>query len=69
VLAKTRDNRWRTCLHAAAEQDDEDAPPPEIQAAVNDMMGVISKLYDRMTVDVDLTERGIELRSSVILKD
>jgi len=54
---------------AAAEQDDEDAPPPEIQAAVNDMMGVISKLYDRMTVDVDLTERGIELRSSVILKD
>jgi len=54
---------------AAAEQDDEDAPPPEIQAAVNDMMDIVSKLYDRMSVDVDLTERGIELRSSVTLKD
>jgi hypothetical protein len=54
---------------AAAEQDDEDAPPPEIQAAVNDMMDIISKLYDRMSVDVDLTERGIELHSSVTLKD
>jgi hypothetical protein len=54
---------------AAAEQDDEDAPPPEIQAAVNDMMDIISKLYDRMSIDVDLTERGIELNSSVTLKD
>jgi len=54
---------------AAAEQDDEDAPPPEIQAAVNDMMNIISELYDRMSVDVDLTERGIELHSSVTLKD
>ncbi len=55
---------------AAAEQDDSGkAPPPEIQAAVNDMMDIVSKLYDRMSVDVDLTERGIELRSSVTLKD
>jgi len=54
---------------AAAEQDDEDTPPPEIQAAVNDMMDIVSKLYDRMSVDVDLTERGIEIHSSVTLKD
>jgi hypothetical protein len=54
---------------AATEQDAEDAPPPEIQAAVNDMMDIISKLYDRMTVDVDFTEHGIELSSSVTLKD
>ncbi|MDH3274358.1 MAG: hypothetical protein OEM64_07280 [Gammaproteobacteria bacterium] len=55
---------------AMAEQDDDGkAPPPEIQAAVNDIMDVISELYDRMSVDVDLTERGIELESSVTLKD
>ena len=55
---------------AMAEQDDDGkAPPPEIQAAVNDIMDVISELYDRMSVDVDLTERGIELNSSVTLKD
>ena len=55
---------------AMAEQnDDGKAPPPEIQAAVNDIMDVISELYDRMSVDVDLTERGIELNSSVTLKD
>ena len=55
---------------AMAEQDDDgNAPPPEIQAAVNDIMDVISELYDRMSVDVDLTKRGIELNSSVTLKD
>jgi hypothetical protein len=55
---------------AMSEQDDDGkAPPPEIQAAVNDIMDVISELYDRMSVDVDLTERGIELNSSVTLKD
>lgn len=55
---------------AMAEQDDDGkAPPPEIQAAVNDIMDVISELYDRMSVDVDLTKRGIELNSSVTLKD
>ena len=53
-----------------AEQDDDGkAPPPEIQAAVNDIMDVISELYDRMSVDVDVTKRGIELNSSVTLKD
>ncbi len=55
---------------AMAEQgEDGKAPPPEIQAAVNDIMDVIAGLYDRMTVEVDLTERGIELSSSVTLKD
>ena len=55
---------------AMAEHDDDGkAPPPEIQEAVNDIMDVVSELYDRMSVDVDLTERGIEMSSSVILKD
>jgi hypothetical protein len=54
-----------------AEHHDDDAkvPPPEIQAAVNDIMDIVSELYDRMSVKVDLTERGIELSSSVTLKD
>ena len=54
---------------AAEEHDDGKAPPPEIQAAVNDIMDIVSELYDRMSVEVDLTERGVELSSSVTLKD
>lgn len=55
---------------AMAEHDDEGkAPPPEIQEAVNEIMDVVAELYDRMSVDVDLTERGIEVSSSVTLKD
>ncbi len=56
-------------MEMTKQDDDGKAPPPEIQAAVSDIMDVISELYDRMSVDVDLTERGIELKSSVTLKD
>ena len=56
-------------MEMAEQDDDGKAPPPEIQAAVSDIMDVISELYDRMSVDVDLTDRGIELKSSVTLKD
>lgn len=56
-------------MEMAEQDDDGKAPPPEIQAAVSDIMDVVSELYDRMSVDVDITERGIELKSSVTLKD
>ncbi|MDX2412373.1 MAG: hypothetical protein QNK16_08970 [Woeseiaceae bacterium] len=56
-------------MEMTEQDDDGKAPPPEIQAAVSDIMDVISELYDRMSVEVDLTERGIELKSSVTLKD
>ena len=49
--------------------DDENAPSPEMQAAMQDVMEAIADVYDRMSVDVSFTKRGIELDSSVTLQD
>lgn len=49
--------------------DDENAPTPEMQAAMQEVMAAIADVYDRMSVDVSFTERGIELDSSVTLQD
>jgi len=54
---------------AAGEQGQEDAPSPELQAALQEVMLAVADVYDRMSADVLLTERGVELRSSVVLKD
>jgi len=54
---------------AAGETADDDAASPEMQAAMKEVMMAVSDLYDRMSADVLLTSRGVELRSSVTLKD
>jgi len=54
---------------AASKQDQEDAPSPEMQAALNDIMQAVADLYDRMTANVLLTERGLEIESSVTLSE
>lgn len=54
---------------AVGAQNDESAASPEMQAAMQEVMVVIAEVYDRMLVDVRLTERGIELESSVTLQD
>lgn len=54
---------------AASKQDQEDAPSPEMQAALNDIMTAFADLYDRMTANVRLTEHGLEIESSVTLSD
>jgi len=54
---------------AAGNQDRESGPSPEMQAAMNEMMQAIADIYDRMTVDVLFTARGVEIDSSVTLKD
>jgi len=54
---------------AASKQDQEDAPSPEMQAALNDIMQAVADLYDRMTANVLLTERGLEIESTVTLSE
>ena len=54
---------------AAGEQDEEDSPSPEMQAAMNDIMQAVADVYDRISVDVLLTEHGVEMKSTVILQD
>jgi len=52
-----------------AEQDEENPMPPEFQAALNDIMVTFSDFYDRMSADIRFTERGIEIDSTITLKD
>jgi len=54
---------------AAGNQDQEHGPSPEMQAAMNEMMQAIAEIYDRMTVDIGFTARGVEIDSFVTLKD
>jgi len=54
---------------AAGKQDQDDGPSPGMQAAMNELMQATADVYDRMSVDVRLTARGVEIVSSVTLKD
>jgi hypothetical protein len=54
---------------AAGDMADDDAASPEMQAAMTEVMLAVADIYDRMSADVLLTSRGVELRSSVTLKD
>jgi hypothetical protein len=54
---------------AAGDVADDDAASPEMQAAMQEVMLAVADIYDRMSADVLLTSRGVELRSSVTLKD
>jgi hypothetical protein len=53
---------------AAGEAGVEDAPTPEMQAALTEMMNAIADFYDRMSIDVLFTENGIEMRAVETLK-
>jgi len=54
---------------ALSEPDDEDAMPPEFQAAMQDMMLAVADIYDRMFLDVRFTEKGVVIDSSVTLRE
>jgi hypothetical protein len=56
-------------IAAAEPGDDEPEASPEMKAAVNDIMGLIAELYDRMVLEVLVTAHGAEIHSSVTLKD
>jgi len=53
----------------AGGSDDEKRPSPEMQAAMKEVMETVAEVYDRMSVDINFTERGVELDSSVTLQD
>ena len=52
---------------AAAETDDENPMSPALRAAMQDMVLAVADIYDRMSVDVRFTEKGIVIDSSVTL--
>jgi hypothetical protein len=51
------------------EGSDQPAQTPEMKQALNDVMTVVSELYDRIVVEVLLTPRGVEMPSTVTLQD
>jgi len=56
-------------IAASEPEEGEDAPSPEMQAALQDIMNAVGALYDRMSIDVLFTADGIEFRSSETLAD
>ncbi len=53
----------------ALEDDEEDPTPPELKAAISEMMGVVGNMFSRMTIEIKFTERGVEFPSTVLLSD
>ena len=53
----------------AGKQDQENAASAEMQAAMNEVMQALAAVYDRMSADILLTERGVEVRSAVTLSE
>jgi hypothetical protein len=54
---------------AAADHDNDSPMTPNMQAAMEDMMSAIAEVYDRMSVDVRMTDDGIVIDSAVTLGD
>ena len=53
----------------AAAQGEDDEPTPEMKAALQETMLAVGELYDRMSIDVLFTEKGIEIRAEEVLKN
>jgi hypothetical protein len=53
----------------ALEDDEEDPTPPELKAAISEMMGVVGTMFSRMTIEIKFTERGVEFPSTIVLSD
>jgi hypothetical protein len=51
------------------EEDDEDPTPPELKESIANLMTVVGDMFSRMTFQVNFTERGVELPSTVVLSD
>ncbi len=54
---------------ALGEPDAENPMSPEFQAAMQEMMLAVSNIYDRLSVDVRFTDKGIVVDSSVTVRD
>ena len=49
--------------------DEEDQMPNAIRDAVRDLMILSGSMYERMSVDVQFTARGVEINSVMKLSD
>jgi len=49
--------------------DEEDQMPKAIRGAVHDVMFPSGSMYERMSVDVQFTARGVEINSVMKLSD
>ena len=56
-------------MAAAEPEEGDDQQSPELQAAMNEMMLAAADLYDRLSTDVFLTSKGVEIKSVVTLGD
>ena len=53
----------------AEPEEGEEPLPEELRSAIRDIMLSSAELYDRMTINVYFTERGIEVLSHMDLSD
>jgi hypothetical protein len=51
------------------QDDGEEQTPPELKAALGDIIGVAGEMFSRMMFTVQFTERGVEFPSTVVLAD
>lgn len=51
------------------EEDEEDPTPPELKAAIAELMTVTGDMFSRMTFQIEFTGRGIEMPSTVVFAD
>ncbi len=51
------------------EDDEEDQTPPELKAAIGEIMVVVGDMFSRMTFQIEFTERGVEFPSTIELSD
>jgi len=49
--------------------DGQDQAPPEVREAMQEIMGVMEEMFERMYFDVNYTEHGIEMSSKVTLAE
>ena len=53
----------------ALEDDEENPTPPELKAAISEMVGVVGNMFSRMTIEIEFTERGVEFPTTIVLSD
>jgi len=51
------------------DDENEDPTPPELKAAIADLMTVIGDMFSRMTFQVEFTGRGVEFPSTIVLAE
>ncbi len=51
------------------DDDEEDPTPPELKAAIGDILDVVGDMFSRMSFQVEFTERGVEFPTNIVLSE